>query len=353
MCLARPFLTEGTQAMTSGFFRLPACVGFLMASSSLVCVSSVQAQDAAQNGGDFSQQLHPSKKLPTDVILVKGAWSSASDSVTPVPEGGKVTNGVYSNPYFGLDYALSPDWTRKYDGPPPSDSGYYVLAQIQPADTFKGPNRGSVLIAAEDLFFTPTRATSTLELVNFTRNNLQADYTVSRAPTEVRFAGHSFVRFDYDSPVAGLHWRVLATQIRCHMVQFVFISRDTKLLESLMQVTNRMKLPDEASLTQGTGGGDAPACIRDYARDEHIVKKVDPILTDRRFNPIPVRIIIDKEGKVKHIHFLSAFPDQSKGITDALLQWRFKPYLRDGQPVEVETGIMFGRARTSGGHAGR
>jgi protein TonB len=59
---------------------------------------------------------------------------------------------------------------------------------------------------------------------------------------------------------------------------------------------------------------------------------------------VPVRITIDKEGKVKHIHFLSAFPDQAKAISDALLQWRFKRYLQNGQPVEVETGIMFGRA---------
>jgi hypothetical protein len=324
--------------------RLPVFLGLFIVSASLVGVRSGQAQGAAQSGGDFSDQLVPKKKLPTDVILVKGAWASASDSVTPVPEGGQVTNNVYSNPYFGLTYTLSPDWTRKYDGPPPSDSGYYVLAQIQPANTFKGPNRGSVLIAAEDLFFTPTRARNTLELIDFTRNNLQADYTVARAPTQVRFAGHSFVRFDYDSPVAGLHWHVLATQIRCHMVQFVFTSRDTKLIQSLIQDTNRMKLPNEAGLTQGTGGGDAPVCIKDYVRDEHLVEKVDPILTDRRFNPVPVRIIIDKEGKVKHIHFLSAFPDQSKSITDALLQWRFKPYLHDGQPVEVETGIMFGRA---------
>jgi hypothetical protein len=326
--------------------RPPVFLGLVIVSGvlSLAWVRNGQAQDAPQNGGDFSQQLHPDKKLPTGVILVKGAWASASDSVTPVPEGGQVTNHVYNNPYFGLTYTLSPDWTRKYDGPPPSDSGYYVLAQIQPADTFKGPHRGSVLIAAEDLFFTPTRARSTRELIEFTRANLQADFKVERGPTEVRLAGHSFVRFDYDSPVAGLHWHVLATQIRCHIVQFVFTSRDTKLIEGLIRDTNKMKLPDEAGLTQGTGGGDAPVCLQDYATEEHIVRKVDPILADRRFNPIPVRIIIDTEGKVKHVHFLSAFPEQSKGITDALLQWRFKPYLRDGQPVEVETGIMFGRA---------
>jgi hypothetical protein len=181
-----------------------------------------------------------------------------------------------------------------------------------------------------------------LQLINFTRSNLQADFTVARGPTEVQLAGHSFVRFDYVAPVAGLHWHVLATQIRCHVVQFVFTSRDTKLLEALIRDTSTMKLPGEAGLAQGAGGGDVPVCIRDYASDEHIVEKVDPILTGHRFNPIPVRVIIDKDGKVEHIHFLSAFPDQAKSITDALLQWRFKPYLLNGKAAEVETGILFG-----------
>ena len=84
-------------------------------------------------------------------------------------------------------------------------------------------------------------------------------------------------------------------------------------------------------------------CIKDYASDENVTARVDPVFTERRFNPVPVRIIIDKEGKVKHIHLLSAFPDQAKVITDALGQWKFKPYRRNGQLVEVETGLMFGR----------
>jgi hypothetical protein len=84
--------------------------------------------------------------------------------------------------------------------------------------------------------------------------------------------------------------------------------------------------------------------MKDYARDENVIERVDPIFSDRRFNPVPVRVIIDKEGRVKHIHFLSAFPDQAKSITDALERWKFRPYLRNGEPVEVETGIMFGSA---------
>jgi hypothetical protein len=303
-----------------------------------------RAQGAPQSGGDFSNNPE-AKKLPAGVILVKGAWSSASDSVTPLPEGGRVANNnVYSNPYLGLTYPLSPDWTQKYTGPPPSDNGYYVLAQIRPADTFKGTSRGTLLIAAQDLFFTLTPAGNALELINYTKDSLIAEYKVEQPPMLVRIANRSFVRFDYGSPVAELHWHVLATQIRCHMVQFVFTSRDTKLMESLIQEMNKMSLPDEAGPISGRGGGDVPVCIKDYAGGENVMERVDPVFAERRFNPVPVRIIIDKEGKVKHIHFLSAFPDQAKVITNALFQWRFRPYLRDGKPVEVETGIMFGRA---------
>jgi hypothetical protein len=302
-----------------------------------------RVQGAPQSGGDFSNNPQ-AKKLPTWTILVKGAWPSASDSLTPLPEGEGVANNVYSNKYFGFTYALASDWTEKYSGPPPSDSGYYVLAQIRPADTLKGTTRGSILISAQDLFFTFAPARNALELINYSKDKLNAEYKVEQQPTLVTIASHSFVRFDYGSPVADLHWHVLATQIRCHMVQFVFTSRETKLMESLIQEMNKMHLPAEAGPISGRGGGDVPVCIKDYARDENIMERVDAVFAERRFNPVPVRIIIDKEGKVKHIHFLSAFPDQAKAISDALSQWRFRPYLREGHAVEVETGIMFGRA---------
>ena len=83
-------------------------------------------------------------------------------------------------------------------------------------------------------------------------------------------------------------------------------------------------------------------CIRNYASDGTVIEKVDPVFSQPRSNPVLVRIIIDKRGKVKHIHFLSAFPDQRQAIGDALSRWRFRPYLHNGEQVEVETGIMFG-----------
>jgi hypothetical protein len=313
------------------------------------------AQEGPKNGGDFSNNLQPLTKVPTGVILVKGAWSSASDSTTPVPEDGSVTNHVFHDRYFGMSYTLPPDWTEKYKGPPPSESGRYVLAQIRPADTFKGPARGTILITAEDMFFTRLPATNALELIHYSKENLPAEYKLELSPTPTRIGGRPFTFFAYQAPVAELHWYVLATEIRCHTVEVVLTSRDTKLLESLMLQLNKMELPAEASPTAGTGGGDFPVCIKDYARSENLVARVDPVFTERRFNAVPVRIIIDQDGKVKHIHFLSAFPEQAKAISDALKQWKFKPHLENRKPVEVETGIMFGRASgptaASGGNA--
>jgi hypothetical protein len=299
------------------------------------------------SGGDFSTNLNPTakEKVPEGVIIVKGAWASASDSVTPLPEGGTVANGVFKDPYFGMTYPLPTDWTQRRTGPPPSESGLYVLAQIAPGATFKGPARATILVTAQDMFFTQLPVNNALELVNYTKDNLQADYKLEMKPTETTVAGRSFTFFAYWSPVAELHWYVLATQIRCHTVELVLTSRDTQFLQSLSLEMNKMKLPLDAGLAAGKGGGEFPICIKDYARGANVIERVDPVFTERRFNAVPVRIVIDKEGKVKHIHYLSAFPEQAKAITDALMQWRFRPYLREGKPVEVETGIMFGRGR--------
>ena len=296
--------------------------------SSLAWGQDARAQSATQSGGDFSDNTQPQTKVPTGVILVKGAWSSASDSVTPLPEGGNVTNNVFRDQYFGITYALPPDWTEKYMGPPPSDTGRYVLAQIGPADTFKGPARGNILITAQDMFFTPLPAANALQLINYEKDNLQADYKVERPLTQTRIAGRSFTFFSYWSPVAELHWYVLATEIRCHAVQIVLTSRDTKLLDSLMLDMNKMELPAEASATAGTAGGAVPVCIKDYARDENVIARAEPVFNEHRVNPVPVRVIIDREGKVKHIHFLSAFPDQARAIADAVSYTHLDVYKR-------------------------
>jgi hypothetical protein len=272
--------------------------------------------------------------VPAGVILVKGAWSSAAGTLSSLPEDGTIFKGTYDNAYFGLEYAIGSDWTQRYQGPPPSDSGYYVLAQIEPENPSLDSSKGHLLIAAQDLFFSLAPARSAAELVGYYQQHLGADYRVERAARKVRIANRDFVRLDYVSAVAGLHWHVLATEIRCHVVQFIFTGPNQ---ESTRRLVESMRATIQPLAAQ-------PVCVKDFATPDTVVEREDPVFSEARFNPVPVRIIIDEEGKVKHIHFLSAFPGQAKSIADALLQWRFKPYLVGGRPVEVETGLLFGRS---------
>ena len=324
-----------------------------------VPVQNTPAQNApaqsgsSLNGGDFSNNSHPEPEniVPRDTIIVKGAWSSASDSTTPLPEATVLANNVLTDQYFGITYPLPPGWMQKFTPPPPSETGSYTLAQLTRSGGYtfgqgrsQEESRGSIMITAQDMFFSPVPAANAQQYVNFAQTHLAEYYQLELKPTQATIAGQPFTFFAYWSPEAELHWYVLATQIRCHTVEIVLMNHDPKALEEMVRdMDKKMKLPAEASSTGGTGGGSVPVCIKDYAQGKNVTERVEPVLTIQRYNAIPVRIIIDKEGKVKHIHFLSAYPEQEKAITEALNQWRFRPYEKNGQRVEVETGIRFGR----------
>ncbi len=271
--------------------------------------------------------------IPPNVILVKGAAPGASDSSTPLPEVGAVRERAYQNGYFGLTYPLPADWTENVQGPPPSDGGSYVLSMLIPSETISGAIKGSVLIAAQDLFFNHNPAANAKEVVAYARDHLPRSQRVERAPAEVKIGGRTFTRFDYGAPIAGLHWSLLATDVRCHAVEFVFMARDTATLNVLIAGLATTKWSSENSV---------PVCVANYAVPANVAVRVEPLFPVRRFNSMPVRLIVDPEGHVRHVHVISAFPEQTAAITQALLQWRFKPYVVDGKPREIETGLMFG-----------
>ena len=49
--------------------------------------------------------------------------------------------------------------------------------------------------------------------------------------------------------------------------------------------------------------------------------------------------IIDKDGNIENLQLVSGHPMLAPSAIDAVKQWRYRPYLLDGQPVEVETTI--------------
>ena len=269
--------------------------------------------------------------VPKNVILVKGAVPGASDSSTPVPEDGTVSAGRYRNPYFGLTYSLPAGWKEQPAGPPPSDSGVYVLTQFAVYDADQQRLKAHVLVTAQDLFFDLTAAAGAKDVVTSLRRDLPTRYEIDRGPQEVTIAGRKFYRLAYAAPRTGLYWRILSTDTRCHALTFTFTGNDPAALDAGERGLNGISLASSALV-----------CMNGYASGENIVARTDPYFSAHRFNTIPVRVLIDANGNVKHVHLLSAFPEQSHAIIAALRSWRFRPYRVDGKAVPIETGLIFG-----------
>ena len=76
----------------------------------------------------------------------------------------------------------------------------------------------------------------------------------------------------------------------------------------------------------------------------------------QRANPLPARnlplarqariqgvvvltAMIDREGNIENLQLVSGHPMLAPAAIDAVKHWRYKPFLLNGQPVEVETTV--------------
>ena len=49
--------------------------------------------------------------------------------------------------------------------------------------------------------------------------------------------------------------------------------------------------------------------------------------------------MISREGAIENLQVLSGHPMLARAALDAVRQWRYRPYVLNGEPVEVETQV--------------
>ena len=89
-----------------------------------------------------------------------------------------------------------------------------------------------------------------------------------------------------------------------------------------------------------------PQRVRVSSAVEHalLVKKVQPVYpADAKAQHIQgtvvLKAIIDKEGSVASLEVVSGHPMLVPPAIEAVKQWKYKPYLLNGDSVEVETQV--------------
>jgi periplasmic protein TonB len=75
-----------------------------------------------------------------------------------------------------------------------------------------------------------------------------------------------------------------------------------------------------------------------------VIKKVNPVYpplarTARVQGSVLLAAVIGKDGTIQNLHVVSGHPLLQGAAMDAVRQWRYKPYILNGEPVEVDTQV--------------
>lgn len=76
----------------------------------------------------------------------------------------------------------------------------------------------------------------------------------------------------------------------------------------------------------------------------NLIRRVEPVYPPLARNariqgPVVVYALISKVGTMENVRALSGHPLLVPATIDAVSQWRYRPYILNGEPIEVETKI--------------
>jgi len=87
--------------------------------------------------------------------------------------------------------------------------------------------------------------------------------------------------------------------------------------------------------------------IPEIAKDEatkHLIKKVEPItppiaILAKAAGPVSADIVIAEDGSVESVKITSGPPLLAQAARDAIKQWKYDPFIENGQAIHVRTGV--------------
>lgn len=76
-----------------------------------------------------------------------------------------------------------------------------------------------------------------------------------------------------------------------------------------------------------------------------LINRVDPVypviaMRARIEGTVQLRTVVSKQGTIENLQLITGHPLLIPAAMDAVKQWRYRPYLLNGEPVEVETVVI-------------
>jgi len=294
------------------------------------------------------------------VASLAGAQRPDATAGTPEPEHGTIVSNTYANEFLGFWFPIPDGWQvnresvgadREGEAKRISGGGLELLV-IDRGDRKHGGSR--IVISAMDAagYSAGTPAFAS----NFVRGPIgETGGEVLREGLPVDFAGQHFFRGDYRQDFkGGSQWGAfVCTKFNGYFIGWTFVTYSADELEGLVNSLQRLSFRDQPVPIAGIvvshppAGAARPQRIRVSQRVSEglLIKRVDPEYPDgarQKHVEGSVTLIglIDKNGNVAELSVVSGPSLLVPATLEAVRQWKYKPYLLQGEPLAMQTQIV-------------
>ncbi len=276
----------------------------------------------------------------------------------PPPPLGKFEDGQYRNEFFGIGYPLSTEWVRETgivrrqlaSGSNVPSSTQVLLAALHV------PSKSDGLVADSSLVIVATAVPAQADA----RENLVSEIVTLQAEkmgkprgeiTSITVAGLTIYRADVQPSKGGAdHQSILCAVAKGYLLRWNFLATSESALDdavgTLMTMTKweAPPTPVPSSTPPGAVSRDEVVRISSGVSAGRIVKKVAPSYPpDAKYAHVQGTVVlhatIDKSGNVIDLEAIAGPVELVPSSVSAVRQWKYRPYLLKGEPIEIDTTI--------------
>ncbi|MBI3477000.1 MAG: energy transducer TonB [Acidobacteria bacterium] len=292
-------------------------------------------------------------------------------------EDGSIANHVYSNDCFGFSFPIPEGWQVKTLGVAPEgkairfhDGGLVLLMLDRPKP---GSFADRIFLNVEDAKGAPVTPQEFVS--NHVRTLIKDDSKhgeLLRDANTVEYAGKQFVRADSKQVMneRPLFTAFIYTKFRGFYIGETAMAGSKEDLDEAAKSMEHISFREDQtnsncvnkandpstgivggmiSSTPGTpstsGGPPLRVRVTQGVSTGLLIYKVQPQYPEVARNAgiqgqVVLQAEIDKNGDMREVHLVSGDPLLAPAALEAVRQWKYRPYLLDGQPVAVDTQVI-------------
>jgi TonB family protein len=325
---------------------------------SVVSGEPTLAQAATEAVRQWKYQPYQLENVPVEIEThVTLNFHLPTPTLNTPPPLGTFEKDAYWNDYFGLYYPLSREWVRETElvrnryskNQAPGADVLLVEVHIPPDNTELRADASFTLFAIKRS--AQYQSDNCQQYLDGLASALNASKSAKQKGSMSSFsvAGREFVRADFAYRADPPDHAVICSPSKDHLLLWKVQGLNWKAVETaastLNLVTSSAPQPKQELSPTKASSTPPPVPIDLGLATGLLIKKVQPVYPEgARNNRIQGTIImsarISKTGDIADLELIDGPIELAVSAVNAVRQWKYRPYLLNGEPVTVKTQIQ-------------